>query len=138
MTDVVGEIGAVVAFLIADENVSEVVPDSKIFGSKLPVGEVPTMAERCVIVKGAGGPADGTLQDGGWRRIDTFCYGPTVTEAEIVHVAVRRALRQMQRFASGDTLLHNARLSSNGAAGTDPDTGWPLVLASYLVRYGVA
>lgn len=133
-------LAALVIYLKADAGLTGFI-NGEVFGGELPREENVDMPQRCVVLNLAGGGMLGrAYQDYGDRRVDTFCYGRTLHEAEQVHMKVRAALKQLTRAKvvtpSGNVLIHWARLSSDGATGRDPETTWPLSLASYQVLAG--
>ena len=90
------------------------------------------MPRAAVVVNPSGG---GFLSHGDYGdiRIDLACYGATRLESWQVYRACRFALKALRRELLGETLLHWARVFSEGSSGLDPDTDWPVTLASWQV-----
>lgn len=124
---------AVKDYLLADAGVSAQV-GTRVFAGELPRSEVESMPRRAIVVRPAGGGLLGrAYQRYGDTRIDMSCYGATPHEAWALYRVARSALKHLRRAVVGDTLLHWARVSSDGTTLRDADTDWPVTLASWQV-----
>jgi hypothetical protein len=138
MTAAVDPIRAVRAFLLADDDIADLV-DTRIFGAAVPEELEDGMPQACIVLNPAGGGLIGrAYQNYGDTRIDVYCYGATLHEAHEVYLAVYGALKHLRREQvfvdlSDSVLLHWARASSKGVLATDPMTQWPTCLSSWQV-----
>lgn len=120
------------SFLRADSDVAQLSGD-RVFVAELPRDEVEEMPRKAVLLKPAGGPGGGAYLDFAKVRVDVDCYGETPKEAWLLHLAVRTALKNMRRTVVKGVLLHSADVSADGSSGRDPETDWPVTVATYLV-----
>lgn len=122
-------IGAVVAMIEAAVSFSVYGGDHPEAGSQSP--QAPGKA---VVVKPSGGtPGDASLKTV-TQRIDIFCYGATLPEADQVRREVYSLVKNMKRETHGDVLLHWMNPASGGTHLRDPDTGWPVMFQSFQVK----
>jgi hypothetical protein len=132
----VDPIAAVVGFLGADSAIGALAED-RIWGGELPPEYIQHWPGAAT---GAPPPGGGLLGRGyqqyGDHRIDVDCYGTTRPSSYKLYLAVRRALKDLRRAVHDDALLHWARVSSEGRTLVDPNTGWPLTIASWQVLVG--
>lgn len=129
-------VAAVVAFLNADAAVAART-QGRVYGGELPRDQNVSMPQPAVVLRPAGGGALGrAYQQFGDQRIDAYSYGATVRDAWLLHLDVRAALKQMRRQTLAGTVLHWARISSDGTTAIDPVTQWPCATASYQVLAG--
>ena len=125
---------ALVALLNADPGVAALLSDdTAVYGTRIPDDKVELMPANCVLVK----PAGGSLHIGdieiAWRRFDVLAYGKSSLDSESLHLAVREALRTLERYGADGFVIHEAHCEMDGVGGDDPLTGWPVTLASYRV-----
>ena len=126
-------IEAVVAWLKLDATLTALTGD-RIYGGRLPDEQVTAMPQAALVLRPAGGGLLGrAFQEVGDVRVDASAYGRVDREAWQVHLASYLALKHMSRVVSAGVLLHWATASSKGSLAHDPETGWPVCLASYQV-----
>lgn len=128
----VDPIEAVLEVLKSDADVAALAAD-RVSGGELPRGLVASMPQAAVVVAPAGGPGRRGYMDFAQVRVDVDCYGATPKDAWMLHLAVRTALKHMQRTVVNGVLLHSADVTADGASGRDPDTDWPVTVSSYLL-----
>lgn len=130
------------AFLQADTDVAAIVGTQagygvRVFGGELPRQLVASMPRASVVVKAAGGGLLGQAQQRyGDQRVDVDCYGATPHEAWDVYLEVAAAFDALDAAVHGDTLLSSANVSSRGIQARDPETDWPVVVATWQVLAG--
>lgn len=120
------------AILKADPDLAALVGAS-VFWPSLPRQTDPAMPAPAVVIRPAGGYmryGGGTLPIGD-PRVDTDCYGATLAQSWQVHLAVLTAFKRTIRATAGGVLVHSVTVSSGGVTSVDPDTQWPLTIASY-------
>ena len=122
---------AIIGILKADGAVAALV-GIRVFGDELPRSETDgregTGRKAVVVSPGGGSPPSyttATLPLEG-ARIDVFCYGETLYQAEVVRRTVYGALKGVQRVVQGDVLVHWVRPAGGAASGRDPNTNWPV------------
>jgi len=126
-------IAGVVAFLEADSAVTALV-STRVFGGELPAAEAESMPRAAIVVTPAGGGLIGrAYQSYGDTRVALTCYGANRRDSYQVYLAAAAALKQLRHAEHGDCLLMWARASAGGSTTTDPDTDWPVTLASWQV-----
>lgn len=119
------------AILLADAAVSDLVSTRVYSGEVLPA-DIASMPRACVVLNPSGGSSSpGTLGNYGASRIDTLCYGGSLGEAWSVYLAVYAALKHAAPQTAGGVQVMSVRVLSKGALGTDPETQWPVALASF-------
>lgn len=125
---------ALVAHLEADTAVAAAV-GSRVYGAELPPSETDAQPRAAIVVRYAGGLGQygRGWQQWGDRRIDTLCYGADPAAAGGVFNALHPAMKQLEREAYADVLLHWARQAGGPLQLRDPDTNWPLVLSTWQV-----
>lgn len=135
-------IAAVRAFLQADPGVAAAVGTQAGYGVRAFGGEFPrqlasTMPGAAVVVKAAGGGLLGAAQQRyGDTRVDVDCYGRTPHEAWDVYLDVAAAFDALDADEYAGGLLKGANVSSRGIQARDPDTDWPVVVATWQVVAG--
>lgn len=115
--------------LLADADVASLV-GTNVFGDELPESVRETMPAPVVVLLDAGGPGRVSMNLYRRTRIDTLCYGQTLSQSAQLHRYVREVLETMDRPTG---TLFTAETSSDGTNRRDPVTQWPLCIASYLV-----
>jgi hypothetical protein len=115
--------------LLADTDVASLA-GTRVYGDDIAEGDQGSMPQATVVLREAGGP--GRLGFTLYRRtrIDTLCYGKSLSESAQLHRYVREVLETMNRPTG---TLFTAEVSSDGRNGRDPDTQRSLCIASYLV-----
>ncbi len=135
MTQISDAKGALIAHLKTDSALSALV-GTRIYGDELPRTDTDSMPRKAVVLtpSGGGSPpyAQATLRLE-VQRIDVFCYGETLFQANAVRRAVHGALRAMQRVTISSVLLHWARPAGGSITGRDPVTEWAVIWASWQV-----
>lgn len=133
---IVDPVDAVAAWLRAQ---SAVVPalmtSERVYAHELPDGSVTYMPRVAVVISGSGGPGDSTVMNLGRQRIDVRVYGKRISHARATYGVIHQALKHMVRKVTGGALLHSADLEGGPVETREPDTGWPLVFASYQLLY---
>ena len=130
------------AFLQANADVLALVGTQAGFGPRVFGGEFPrqlnsSMPRAGVVVKAAGGGLLGRAQQRyGDTRVDVDCYGATPHEAWDVYLVVAAAFDALDADQYGDTLLKSANVTSRGIQARDPETDWPVVVATWQVLAG--
>lgn len=122
------------AYLKADPAVSELV-GSRVYWPALPRNQNDTEPSPTIVLRPAGGYGlygRGTLALGD-TRIDTDCFGATEADSWRVHLNVLAAMKGLKRKTIAGMLLHMATVSAGGVTARDPQTKWPLTIASYTV-----
>ncbi len=137
MTQIADINAAVIVILKADADViTEVGP--RVFGDELPRNETDDMPRKAIVVAAGGGTspsyASATVPIEA-KRIDVFCYGETLFEAESVRRAVFGAFRAIiSRTVSANVLINSIRPAGGAIAGRDPDGDWPIKWNSWQVE----
>jgi len=126
---------AVIAILKADTDTATEV-GTRVFGDEMPRSEVDSEPRKTIVVVPTGGVippyAAGTLRLE-VQRLDIWCYGKTLFEAEEVRRAVFGAMRGINRTLSAGVLVHWAQPAGGAAQGRDPDGDWPYKWNSWQV-----
>lgn len=125
-------IALIVELLQLDAAVTALV-GSRVHGGQLSKETRGGMPQPAVVVSPAGGPGRPGYMRIRRNRIDTVCYGPTLHESWLVHLAVREVLEDLRV----DGPLRSLEISSDGANALDPTTLWPTCYASYTVLSAV-
>jgi hypothetical protein len=133
-------VNALVAFLRADADVAARV-SARVFGPDgVPKSQNTSMPQPAIVVSAAGGlgAIGAAYQDYSDKRVDIACYGRTQAESYSLFLAVRQALKDMQRIIVSDqagqrAVLHWARIAADGVTARDPVTEWPMTLSSWQV-----
>lgn len=140
MTEIIDARAAIIAILKADTDTSALV-GTRVYGDEVPASETanwtgPNQARKSVVVAPAGGTpptyTTATLPLEA-QRLDVFCYGETLFQAERVRRAVYGALKAIERDKQGDVLVHWCRPAGGAAQGRDPDGDWPMKWNSWQV-----
>jgi len=105
------------------------IASTRVYGFAIPASIQASMPEAAVVVSPAGGSGRPGLLKVRRNRIDTTCYGATLTQAWQLHQAVRESLETMVTTGA----LFSALQTSDGALALDPVTQWPTCYASYTV-----
>jgi hypothetical protein len=93
------------------------------------------MPRKCVVVAAAGGDDNPGLLPIGRARIQVVCYAESDFEAARMERPVAEALKTLNRETIDGVLLHNATVSGGPSQGRDPETFWPAMLRTAVVRY---
>lgn len=130
-------IAGLIGYLAADPGVlAKVAAADRIFGAELPrTFNAQMPAQAALVLRPAGGYGrfgSGTLPLGD-PRIATDCYGPDEYASWLLYLAVLDAMRALQRRRVAGVLLHSASVGAGGVTGRDPQTNWPLTIATYTV-----
>lgn len=115
--------------LLADDDVASLA-GTNVFGDEILESVREDMPQACVILLDAGGPGRAAFNLYRKTRIDTLCYGQSLSESAQLHRFVREVMETMDRPTG---TLFSAEISSDGVNRRDPVTQWPLCIASYLV-----
>lgn len=115
--------------LIADSSVNSLV-SGRVYGDEIDQADQANMPRAVVVLRESGGPGRLGLTLYRRTRIDTLCYGKDLSESALLHRYVREVLETMDRPTG---TLFTAEVSSDGKNGRDPETQWPVSIASYLV-----
>ncbi len=136
MTQITDMVDGLIAYLQNDADVIVQVA-TRIFGEELPRSETDSMPRKCVVIASSGGaipPWAGATVKLEVRRVDLFCYGATLYEAEEVRRAVFGAMRALKRVLSAAVLIHWAQPAGGAAAGREgPISQWNLQWNSWHV-----
>lgn len=123
--------GAVRTFLAAD-SATNTITGGRIYGGSLPDDELGNQPRAALILRRAGGGVMGNGQQTGDKRLDIHAYGADEKQASDVFDAAYEALKyRLRRQLIGNVLIHYANVSSDGADGHDPQTGWPITIGSF-------
>ncbi len=126
---------AIVAILKADTDTAAEV-GTRVFGDEMPRSEVDDEPRKTVVVVTTGGVippyAAGTVPLE-VQRLDIWCYGKNMLEADGVRRAVFGAMRGINRTLAAGVLVHWARPAGGAAQGRDPDGDWPYKWNSWQV-----
>lgn len=127
-------IAAIRTILLDDTTVAGLV-STRVYGGEIPDAQVKNMEETCIVIKGAGGPANpgGGYQQYGKHRLDIVCYGASLNESWGVYLAAYAALKAIRRIVSEHVLVHSADVSAKGTTARDPIKLWPTTYSSWLV-----
>ena len=127
---------AVVDYIAQDMRVSRLV-GGRVYGAELPEREAATMPQKTVVITAAGGlgTGAGTASTTQWtrNRFDVRCYGETPYQADILHGAVYRAMRDLHIYEYADVRLSNAVMGGGPLPGRDMDADWPYTMGVYTV-----
>lgn len=111
---------------------------TRIFGQELPASQVATMPQKAAVVATTGGLGSIELTNYRGVRIDVRSYGETPKQAMDVHIVLDDALTSsMVNTYADDTRLYHAELEGGPLGLREPDTNFPFVQASYVVRYNL-
>lgn len=121
-------IAELIVLLEADTDVIALAGDN-IFGGSLTADAKQNMPQPAIVVAPAGGPGRRGYTNWRRQRVDTTCYGATLTQSWLLHLAVREVLENLQRNGS----LFWAETLSDGTNAIDPRTQWPTCFATYMV-----
>lgn len=102
---------------------------TRVHGGALSAATRAAMPQTAVVVSPAGGPGRPGFMGIRRNRIDTVCYGETLHQAWLLHLAVREALETLRV----DGAVRSLEISSDGANALDPVELWPTCYASYTV-----
>lgn len=108
---------------------------TRVYWPKLPPSQNAVMPIPTIVLRPSGGYGiygHGTLQIGD-SRIDTDCFGATGAESWQVHLVVRAALKNLAPNTTAGVRLLSCYVSAGGMTAEDPDTKWPLTIASYTL-----
>lgn len=117
------------SLLLADADVASLA-GTNVFGDEIKESVRATMPAPVVVLLDAGGPGRAGFNLYRRTRIDTLCYGETLSQSAELHRFVREVIETMNRPTG---TLFSAEVSSDGVNRRDPATQWPLCIASYLV-----
>lgn len=108
--------------------------DAPVYGDRLPgsqTGQTPTAG---LVLRHAGGPARTGQLALVVMRLDAHAFASTPYNAAQVHWRWHEVANDLQRVVSGDVLLHSLTLESGPFTVTDPETEWPELASSWLLR----
>jgi hypothetical protein len=108
---------------------------TRVYWPKLPPTQNAVMPIPTIVLRPAGGYGiygRGTLQLGD-TRVDADCFAATFADSWQLHLDVLAAFKTLSRRKAGGVLLHKVDVSAGGVTAEDPDTKWPLTIASYTV-----
>lgn len=130
---------AVMTFLKADAGVSALV-GTRVYGIEVPESELKnwaTQARHTVVVLPDGQPSFGPGVDDNLQLQTNFfdfrSYGATMFEAMTLQLAVREALKNLDRSIQSQTLIHSAKPLGGPSPLRDADRDWPFMLESFTV-----
>jgi len=128
--------GAVVAYLRADGRVSGLAAE-RVYGSELPRSAAAELPRKTIVVMASG--IGGTVGDRSdvretGNRMDIRCYGETPYQADVLHGAVYRAMKDLRRERHDDITLQVAEVGGGPLPGRDTDADWPYTLGVYVVN----
>lgn len=132
---IIDPIESIAAWLRSQAAVTAVVASDRIYGHELPDGTYNYMPRAAVVISASGGPGDATVMNLGRQRIDVRVYGKKLADARAKYGVVHQALKHMVREVVGGAFLHSADLEAGAVEAREPDTGWPMIFASYRVMY---
>ncbi len=135
MTQIVDVRAAIITILKADTDTATEV-GARVYGDELPREDTDDMPRKAVVISPAGGtplPYTTATLPLETQRVDVFCYGKTLFEAEEVRRAVYGALRAVEREVSAGVLVHWVRPAGGAMAGRDPDAEWPVKWNSWQI-----
>lgn len=120
------------AILLGNADVVALV-GSRVYWPQLPASAASGSPQPAVVLRPAGGdlrygPGMLELTD---PRVDTDCYGSTLAQSWTVYLAVRAAFKNTIRVSAGGMLVHSCQITTGGVTDVDPDTKWPLTIASF-------
>jgi len=127
--------GALIAYLRADVRVSGLT--ERIYGSELPRDGAAGMPSKTVVVMASGlGGTTGDRSDVRevGNRFDVRCYGESPYQADLLHGAVFRAMKDLRRERYNDVVLQTAEVGGGPLPGRDGDADWPYTLGVYVVN----
>ena len=106
-----------------------------IFDHELPVGADSTMPGQGIVVRRHAGPANPTMLQLHYGRIQIVSYGQTPSLADQVYWAARAALRLIQSQLLASTYVHSCvETLAAGPSTRDPTLQWPFNISLWLVR----
>lgn len=125
-------LAALIDYLTEHPDIDALV-DGRVYGRTIPREDTNSMPRKCITLSlVAGSPGRFTLLKVSSSRMDVRCYGETDTEAMAVHLAVFEVLKNLERLAHGDTLIHRASPEIGMFPHQDPDIPeWPVVFSSW-------
>jgi len=111
---------------------------TRIFGQELPASTVSIMPQKAAVISTTGGLGSIGFTNYRGVRLDVRAYGETPKQAMDVHIVLDDALTSdMVNKDADDTRLYNAELEGGPLGLREPDTNFPFVQASYVVRYNL-
>lgn len=131
----VDPIESLAAWLRTETAVVAAVATDRIYRGELPDGTYTYMPRAAVIVSAAGGPGDRTIMNLARQRIDIRVYGKRLETARALYNVVHQALKHLAREVVSGALLHSVVLEAQAIETREPQTSWPLVVASYQLLY---
>ncbi len=128
------------SYLLAQKPVTDLA-DQRVFVLALPRDEVEADAEgkskmprQCVVLLSSGPDSPNRRRQIGEPKVEWVCYGATDLEAAAMERPVAQAFKDLNRELVGSVLLHNATIAAGPFQARDPETGWPAMRRSAIVR----
>lgn len=135
---IVDGLKAIVDILKADTDIVALV-GTRVFGVELPQAEAASMPRKAIVVQPSGGGVFSVgsrdLIEHSDMRVDIFCYGETVFEAEKVRREVYDTLKTLGRTIINTVLVHWINPAGGLLSLRDPDTQWPVQFQSWQMFY---
>ena len=133
-------LSALRSYLLAQQAVTDLC-DQRVFVLALPREEVEAdvdgkskMPRRCVVLIASGPDSPNRRRLITEAKVDVVCYGATDFEAAEMERPVAQAFKDLHREIYGGVLLHNATVSAGPFQARDPETFWPAMRRSAIVR----
>lgn len=109
---------------------------TRIYAGELPKSEADNMPRSAMVATLAGGSGPASAVPIMYVTVDVSCYGATGLQATTLYLAMRAALRTLQRELFADSLLHSAVEIAGPLELRDPDTHWPFTWSSWRIIAG--
>jgi hypothetical protein len=132
MTELPDLLDALVDYVQADNDVTERVGASGVYGGNLGTGNR-TAPNAVVLAYAGGGSLAFPTMEIGDVRVDVFCYGPTPRDAEQTYRNVYPRLKSIERVLQNGVLIHWAKPSAKGRPERDPANDFPIHSSSWQV-----
>lgn len=116
--------------------------EQRIFVMALPAEEIikpgtteALMPRKVVVILASGGDANPGMRPIARARTDFVCYGESDFEAARMERPVAEALKTLNRELIDGVLLHNATVAGGPFQARDPETFWPAMRRTAVVRF---
>lgn len=138
MTAIADSLEALVGILKADATVAALV-GTRVYGYELPRARTDAQEQsttgplKSIVVAPSGGANSEANLPIERRRVDTYCYGETLYQADRVRRAVYAALKGIDRTTQDSIVVYACTPAGGAITGRDPETDWPVHWNSWQV-----
>jgi len=129
---------ATIVVLKANDNLFGLVSGRIYYDAESFQVDVEDMPHKAISIYRSGGPEDSGYSETTYERLDLKCWGDTPREAMRVHSEVQNFLKAFtpRNVSTPDGVMRLFNFVRSGGPNElrDPDTDWPLVWSSWLVK----